>query len=147
MLQSLIRRKSGRLVQARFLEAVGRFGEAVALYQEVARDEEEIARQLKKTRGQAEAAVNLVSAASCWRKARHQANAIRLLDEVLAIQAIPDALRDEVNALRQEWMERPTEDARHIIPGVFRHGAVYLLEKVSIAEGTVVTITLPTVHG
>jgi hypothetical protein len=146
-LQALTRQKSGRLLQARFLEAVGRAEEAAALYKEAAQDEEKIAAQLKKSGHEVEAAVNLVSAASCWRKANHQVRAIRLLDKVLATQGIPGALRREAETLRQEWSELSARDVRPTIQGIFRNGAVYPMEQVSITEGTVVTITLPTTHG
>jgi hypothetical protein len=134
-------------MQARFLEAVGRADEAILLYQDVARDEERIARRLDRARRKPEAAVNWVSAASCWRQARHQTKAIQLLDKVLARPEISDTLRAEVIALRQEWSERSREEGRRTIPGIFRNGTVYPLEKISIAEGAVVTITLPSVHG
>ncbi len=109
--RSLIRQKSERLMQARSIEAAGRFDEAVVLYQTVARDEEKIARHWNEAGKPSEAAVNQISAASCWKKAGDHDKAIRLLDKVLATEGIHNKLRWEVKALRQEWIESFSEKA------------------------------------
>ncbi len=124
-LQSVIQRKSMQLVQARFLEATGNKGQAASLYQGIAESEIWIAEQLKEFGRSAEAAVNLVSAASCWQKLGLQDKAVGLLDEVLSIQEIPVSLKNEVNSLRGEW-DKPSN--------VSINQATYHKEKKSLTQ-------------
>jgi DNA-directed RNA polymerase specialized sigma24 family protein len=103
-IESVIRRKSIRLIQARFLERTGRIKEAEVAYRETAQDEELIVKELKKT-GYAirEVVVNSISAASCWKKCGNYDRAFELLDEVLQATDLEPKLRNEALRLSKEW--------------------------------------------
>jgi len=89
-------------MRARGLENAGRAGAAARLYRKVARDEELISLQLGGPES-ADSAVNLISAASCWRKAGNTQRATKLLSDVLDIRGISDALVNEVHLLQEAW--------------------------------------------
>ncbi|HEV2802780.1 MAG TPA: hypothetical protein VGW12_20075 [Pyrinomonadaceae bacterium] len=105
-LESVIQRKSVTLMHARFLESTGESSSAKAAYRQVARDEEWIAKKLREAgHSYEEVAVNLISAASCWKKVGNYNSAIELLDGVLKAPDISPQLKNEGYRLRKEWGE------------------------------------------
>src|ERR1051326_7125709 len=94
-LDDIVRRKSLALMQAQFFEATGALNEASSQYQQVARDEEWIGNELRRNGSHIDAAINLLSAASCWHKCGNYLRGLRLLNEVLSISGISESLRDD----------------------------------------------------
>lgn len=111
-LELAIQRKSAQLTKALFIENTGQLEEAKKLYIEVATEEEWIAAQLSQAGRMSDAAVNLISAASCWNKVAERSKAIALLEEVLKIPDIPDALKAEIIAIRQRWLADAADQSK-----------------------------------
>jgi tetratricopeptide (TPR) repeat protein len=108
-LKPVIHHKSAKLLQARSLESIGRIDEANELYAQVANDEQKIAKELLINGQNSEAAVNLISAASCLSKLSDFESAINLLNEILAMQDVQDSLKKEVAFIRQNWLKKLSE--------------------------------------
>lgn len=128
-LEALRERKSLRLLEARMLDDSGRHNEAVKLFEQVAKEEEQIAKHLRKAGRDLDAAVNLVSAASCWQKAHNTPSALALLDEALMIGEIPENFRREIDTFRATWLPQSSQKAlrRRVLASVrpvLAHGVV-----------------------
>src|SRR5882724_5407027 len=102
-------RKSNLLLEGRLLDAQGQFDTATKKYATAAGIEENLAARCRELGLQEKAWIHHRSAIGCWARAGNFYTALELGDELLADPALPERLRQAVQAFQERIRARRRE--------------------------------------
>ncbi len=136
----LSHRKSLLIIQAQFQQAIGQHAEAARLFLEAALLEERLADGFRQANNAEDAAISLLSAASCDKNAGRMTEAVACAEAALSLTSA-GGLAEEIRRFRDECQKTPSPTGQRTLRGIVRNGAVYPFEPDILAEGELVTIT------
>lgn len=137
---ALTQQKSLLIIQGQFQQAMGQQAEAARLFLEAAVLEERLAEGFKQAGNDEDASISSFSAASCYKNARQNSQALVCATNALSLTNAA-TFAEEIRQFRDECLSAASSVSQRILRGVVRNGAVYPSEQGVLAEGELVTIT------